>query len=50
MWKTLDVGYVQGMCDLVAPLLVIFDSGKLFESGTCREKVTSLSHSVSNDK
>ena len=29
VWKTLDVGYVQGMCDLVAPLLVIFDNGKL---------------------
>ena len=28
VWKTLDVGYVQGMCDLVAPLLVIFDNGK----------------------
>lgn len=26
VWKTLDVGYVQGMCDLVAPLLVIFDN------------------------
>lgn len=36
VWKTLDVGYVQGMCDLVAPLLVIFDSGKLFDSGICR--------------
>lgn len=35
VWKTLDVGYVQGMCDLVAPLLVVFDSGKLFDSGIC---------------
>ncbi|XP_077995337.1 small G protein signaling modulator 1-like [Glandiceps talaboti] len=25
VWEHLDVGYVQGMCDLVAPLLVIFD-------------------------
>ncbi|KAK3737452.1 hypothetical protein QZH41_008338 [Actinostola sp. cb2023] len=25
VWKTLDIGYVQGMCDLVAPLLVVFD-------------------------
>ncbi|UXI14403.1 small G protein signaling modulator 2-like [Sarcoptes scabiei] len=25
VWNHLDVGYVQGMCDLVAPLLVIFD-------------------------
>ena len=32
VWKTLDVGYVQGMCDLVAPLLVIFDNGKLHAS------------------
>ena len=27
VWEHLDVGYVQGMCDLVAPLLVIFDDG-----------------------
>ncbi|XP_014673670.1 PREDICTED: small G protein signaling modulator 2-like, partial [Priapulus caudatus] len=25
VWERLEVGYVQGMCDLVAPLLVIFD-------------------------
>ncbi|RWS04199.1 small G protein signaling modulator 1-like protein, partial [Dinothrombium tinctorium] len=28
VWEHLDQGYVQGMCDLVAPLLVIFDDGK----------------------
>jgi len=30
VWKNLDVGYIQGMCDLVAPLLVIFDDGRCF--------------------
>ena len=29
VWENLDQGYVQGMCDLVAPLLVIFDDGNL---------------------
>ena len=24
-WENLEVGYMQGMCDLVAPLLVIID-------------------------
>ena len=28
VWEHLDIGYVQGMCDLAAPLLVIFDDGK----------------------
>ena len=25
VWENLEVGYMQGMCDLVAPLLVIID-------------------------
>jgi len=25
VWQNLDIGYVQGMCDLAAPFLVIFD-------------------------
>lgn len=37
VWKTLDIGYVQGMCDLVAPLLVIFDDGKLLGNSSSRK-------------
>ncbi|KAF6096955.1 small G protein signaling modulator 2 [Phyllostomus discolor] len=28
VWEHLDMGYVQGMCDLLAPLLVILDNGE----------------------
>ena len=29
VWEHLEVGYLQGMCDLVAPLLVVFDDGRI---------------------
>ena len=32
MWENLSIGYIQGMCDLVAPLLVIFDDEALVYS------------------
>ncbi|XP_064620071.1 small G protein signaling modulator 1-like isoform X8 [Lineus longissimus] len=35
VWEHLEVGYVQGMCDLVAPLLVIFDDEALTYSCFC---------------
>ena len=34
VWENLNIGYIQGMCDLVAPLLVIFDDGKLSEQAS----------------
>lgn len=36
VWEHLDIGYMQGMCDLVAPLLVIFDDESLSYSCFCR--------------
>ncbi|XP_077168753.1 small G protein signaling modulator 2 isoform X3 [Paroedura picta] len=29
VWEHLDVGYVQGMCDLLAPLMVVLDKDEL---------------------
>jgi hypothetical protein len=31
VWDNLTNGYIQGMCDLVAPLLVMFDEGYYFD-------------------
>lgn len=28
VWRNMDDGYMQGMCDLAAPLLVLYDDGK----------------------
>ena len=30
VWERMEVGYVQGMCDLCAPFLIIFDDGMDF--------------------
>lgn len=32
VWEHLEMGYVQGMCDLLAPLMVILDDGENKES------------------
>ncbi|EEB20263.1 run and tbc1 domain-containing protein, putative [Pediculus humanus corporis] len=36
VWEHLDIGYMQGMCDLVAPLLVIFDEESITYACFCR--------------
>ncbi|XP_045467342.1 small G protein signaling modulator 1-like [Harmonia axyridis] len=35
VWEHLDIGYVQGMCDLVAPLLVVFNDESLTYACFC---------------
>merc|ERR1719376_516066 len=32
VWKNLNIGYMQGMCDLAAPLLILFDEESLVYS------------------
>lgn len=41
VWEHLDMGYVQGMCDLLAPLLVILDNGKGWGVGLPKAKLGS---------
>lgn len=36
VWEHLEIGYMQGMCDLAAPLLVIFDDEALSYNCFCR--------------
>ncbi|CAH1801547.1 unnamed protein product [Owenia fusiformis] len=43
VWKHLDIGYVQGMCDLVAPLLVLLDDESKTYSCFC-EFMKRMSH------
>ncbi|CAF3414264.1 unnamed protein product [Rotaria sp. Silwood1] len=35
IWDNLTIGYIQGMCDLIAPLLVIFDEEVITYSCFC---------------
>ncbi len=35
IWEHLDIGYMQGMCDLVAPLLVILDDESITYACFC---------------
>lgn len=52
VWEKLNIGYIQGMCDLCAPLLVIMDDGQyswryryysLFSVSFCQPKFRSES-------
>lgn len=56
IWQHIEVGYVQGMCDLLAPLLVILDDGECtlpalglgmwLPSHDREERITSLSNPI----
>lgn len=35
VWEHLEMGYVQGMCDLLAPLMVILDDGEQLQLNAC---------------
>ncbi|KAK7066558.1 Small G protein signaling modulator 2 [Halocaridina rubra] len=47
VWEHLDTGYMQGMCDLVAPLLVIFDDEAATYSCFCH-LMGRMSHNFPN--
>ncbi|XP_069188005.1 small G protein signaling modulator 2 isoform X6 [Procambarus clarkii] len=47
VWEHLDTGYMQGMCDLVAPLLVIFDDEAATYSCFCN-LMGRMSHNFPN--
>ncbi|XP_071512988.1 small G protein signaling modulator 2-like [Panulirus ornatus] len=47
VWEHLDTGYMQGMCDLVAPLLVIFDDEAATYSCFC-QLMGRMSHNFPN--
>lgn len=56
IWQHIETGYVQGMCDLLAPLLVILDDGECtlpapglrmrLPSHGREERITSLCDSI----
>ncbi|XP_069998043.1 small G protein signaling modulator 2-like isoform X2 [Penaeus vannamei] len=47
VWEHLETGYMQGMCDLVAPLLVIFDDEAATYSCFC-QLMARMSHNFPN--
>ncbi|KAK4297111.1 hypothetical protein Pmani_030446 [Petrolisthes manimaculis] len=47
VWEHLDTGYMQGMCDLVAPLLVVFDEEAATYSCFCH-LMGRMSHNFPN--
>lgn len=47
VWEHLETGYMQGMCDLVAPLLVIFDDEAATYSCFCH-LMGRMSHNFPN--
>lgn len=53
VWQHLDVGYVQGMCDLAAPFLVIFDDEVLAYScfsQLMKRMVANFPHGIAMDQ
>lgn len=44
IWQHIEIGYVQGMCDLLAPLLVILDDGEYVLPTTPGPRLHTPSH------